>query len=346
MINPSDIDHCREAIRHGSRSFHAASSLLPARVRDPVLALYAFCRLADDQVDLQLEKSAAVQSLRERLEFVYEGRPRNLAADRAFAAIVEDYAMPRALPEALLEGLSWDAMGRRYTTLSELSGYAARVAASVGAMMCVLMQVRDRDALARACDLGVAMQLTNIARDVGEDARENRLYLPLDWLHELDIDPETFLFDPHPNDRTTPLVRRLLDHADTLYARSEAGISTLPFDCRAGIFSARYIYAGIGGRIRANGYDTITRRARTGIAQKIGWLGLSAARSLASVATPQSSILYAKPLPETAFLVDAAAEASVKTDSWSDTLCTAFTQLAHADNSRKNAFVESAARFK
>ena len=96
--------------------------------------------------------------------------------------------MPRILPDALLEGLAWDAMGRRYATLSDLRAYSARVASAVGAMMCVLMRVRDRDALARACDLGVAMQLTNIARDVGEDAREGRLYLPTDWLAGAGVD--------------------------------------------------------------------------------------------------------------------------------------------------------------
>ena len=171
MISASDMAHCREAVRHGSLSFHAASRLLPASVRDPALALYAFCRLADDEVDLKEEKAAAVLALRERLELVYAGRPRNAAPDRAFAAIVEDFNMPRALPEALLEGLAWDAMERRYASLSDLTAYSARVASAVGAMMCVLMRVRDKHALARACNLGAAMQFTNIARDVGEDAR-------------------------------------------------------------------------------------------------------------------------------------------------------------------------------
>jgi 15-cis-phytoene synthase len=181
-MRQDDLDHCREAIRHGSLSFHAASRLLPARVRDPALALYAFCRLADDAVDLHEEKPAAVLRLRDRLDLIYRGTPRNAPADRAFAAVIETHDMPRALPEALLEGLAWDATGRRYETLSELFDYSARVAAAVGAMMCVLMGVRDANALARACDLGVAMQLTNIARDVGEDARARRMYLPLAWL--------------------------------------------------------------------------------------------------------------------------------------------------------------------
>ena len=88
MINPGDMAHCVEAIRHGSRSFHAASRLLPRRLRDPALALYAFCRLADDAVDLQSAKADAVLRLHERLDRAYAGRRENAPADRAFAAIV------------------------------------------------------------------------------------------------------------------------------------------------------------------------------------------------------------------------------------------------------------------
>ncbi|MGL5012039.1 MAG: phytoene/squalene synthase family protein, partial [Paracoccaceae bacterium] len=198
MIARDDLLACRAAIRTGSLSFHAASKLLPARVRDPSLALYAFCRLADDAVDEGDDKADAVLTLRDRLDLVYAGRPRNAPADRAFAAVVADFEMPRALPDALLEGLAWDAVGRQYEDLSGVLSYSARVAAAVGAMMCVLMRVRDADALARACDLGLAMQLTNIARDVGEDARAGRLFLPQDWLRAEGVDPAAFLADPQP----------------------------------------------------------------------------------------------------------------------------------------------------
>lgn len=137
MIAPADTDICREAIRTGSLSFHTASRLFPAKVRDPALALYAFCRLADDAADDSDNTAPAVLGLRDRLDLVYAGRPRNAAADRAFAAVVEDFEMPRALPEALLEGLAWDAFGRQYEDFPDLSGYCARVASAVGAMMCV-----------------------------------------------------------------------------------------------------------------------------------------------------------------------------------------------------------------
>ncbi len=339
-----DMAACAEMIRHGSLSFHAASKLLPRRVREPALALYAFCRLADDAVDLQAEKAAAVLQLQERLDLVYEGRPRNAAPDRAFAAVVEQFDMPRALPDALLEGLAWDAIGRTYSTLSEVFDYSARVAAAVGLMMCVLMRVRDPDALARACDLGVAMQLTNIARDVGEDALEQRLYLPTDWLAEAGITPDSFLADPKPTKAIRQMTRRLVMEANRLYMRSEAGVAALPMGCRSGIYAARHIYAGIGGKIQGAGYDSITSRAHTSKPQKIGWLILSGLQAATTTVMPRSAVLFAKPLEEVAFLVDAAAEA--RSDTWtrSDKLITALSQLAAHDLERKLSLIEGRAR--
>ena len=314
-MKAEDLEACRDAIRHGSLSFHAASKLLPAKVRDPALALYSFCRLADDEVDLKAQKTEAVLRLRDRLELVYQGKPENAAPDRAFASVVEAFEMPRALPDALLEGLAWDAQGRQYTSLSEVRDYSARVAAAVGVMMCVLMRVRDPDALARACDLGVAMQLTNIARDVGEDAMENRLYLPLEWLADAGIDPDEFMANPTPTKAIRAMVRKLVMEANRLYYRSEAGIGALPRRCRPGIYAARYIYAGIGGRLRAMEYESLSERARTSKVQKLGWLGQSTLHAGMTMVMPRSAVLYAKPLDEVRFLVDAAASGVKETRS-------------------------------
>ena len=307
MIDAADMDHCRAAIRAGSLSFHTASRLLPARVRDPALALYAFCRLADDAVDEGDDKTRAVLSLRERLDLVYAGRPRNAAADRAFAAVVQEYAMPLVLPEALLEGLAWDATGRRYATLSGVLDYSARVAAAVGAMMCVLMRVRDADALARACDLGLAMQLTNIARDVGEDARAGRLYLPTDWLVAEGIDPEAFLADPVPTPAIRGLTARLLAEAGRLYAHAGDGVAALPLACRPGIEAARRIYAAIGTDLATHGHDSITRRAHTTKGRKLALLLQSGLSVAAMSLMPRAATLHGAPRAEVAFLVDATA---------------------------------------
>ncbi|ULO25334.1 phytoene/squalene synthase family protein [Methylocystis sp. SB2] len=265
-------DHaaCREAIRQGSRSFFAASLILPSRVRAPAYGLYAFCRLSDDAVDVEGGSFSALERLRERLAGAYEGRPNPVAADRAMADLVRRYAIPRAVPEALLEGLAWDAEGRRYETLDELFDYAARVAGTVGVMMTLLMGVREPQTLARACDLGIAMQLTNIARDVGEDARAGRLYLPRCWLREAGVDPEGLLARPGATPALKSVVARLLREADVLYTRARRGIAQLPLPCRPAILAAALLYAEIGRELEGRyALDSITQRARVGGARKL-----------------------------------------------------------------------------
>jgi phytoene synthase len=333
-MDPADLDHCRAAIRTGSLSFHAASKLLPNRVRDPALALYAFCRLADDAVDEGTDKAGAVLSLGERLDRVYRGQPRNTPADRAFAAVVETHEMPRTLPEALLEGLAWDATGYRPQSFSQVLDYSARVASAVGAMMCVLMGVRDAERLARACDLGLAMQLTNIARDVGEDARAGRLYLPADWLDEAGIDPAAFLAEPRPTPRVLALVARLVRDSERFYARSEPGIMALPLDCRPGIFAARHVYAAIGHDLARHGFDSITRRAHTTKGTKLRLLALSGLRSALSLVAPMPATLHAPAAPEVAFLVQAAARRGGQSGR-SETLLEVLGQLRARDLQRR-----------
>ena len=298
MALSSDLAACRAMLATGSKSFHAASRLLPARVAEPATALYAFCRLADDAVDCQGGRGPAVERLRERLARAYDGRPVMHPADRALAEVVARFALPRALPEALLEGLAWDAAGRRYDDLSGLLAYAARVAGAVGAMMAVVMDARD--VVARACDLGVAMQLTNIARDVGEDARAGRLYLPQQWLVEAGIQPAQFLAVPRMSPALASVLRRLMRVADSLYTRGEGGISRLPRACRPGIFAARLLYAEIGREVQRNDFDSITQRAMVSPGRKVALLGRAVLET--AMAVPGEPV---PPLAETRFLVQA-----------------------------------------
>ncbi len=305
----ADRAACRALLADGSRSFYAASHLLPPKVREPATALYAFCRLADDAVDVEggptgSGRAAALARLRVRLDRAYAGTPLPVPADRAFAATVARHAIPRELPEALLEGLAWDADSRRYDTLADLHGYAARVAGSVGVMMAVLMGVRDRDALARACDLGAAMQLTNIARDVGEDAWAGRLYLPLSWLREEGIDPDAFLAAPSFTPAVGRLVARLLAEADRLYAAGTPGIGALPLACRSGIGAARLLYAAIGDEVARRGYDSVSSRAVVPAFTKLTLL--ARAPALAWPKAPDRSA----PLKAAAFLIEAVALAT------------------------------------
>jgi phytoene synthase len=307
MLPPSfEQVACREALRKGSKSFHAASLLLPKRVRDPATALYAFCREADDAVDLGGGGDGALAGLHDRLDRIYAGRPNPSPVDTALAGVVARFALPRPLLDALLEGFAWDAQGRRYETLDDLEAYAARVAGTVGAMMATLMGERRPALIARACDLGVAMQFTNIARDVGEDARAGRLYLPGRWLAEEGVDADAFLARPVFSARLGAVVQRLLGAADLLYRRADAGIDALPRSCRPGIRTARLIYAEIGSRIAAGGFDSVSARSVVPRSRKLA-LGLRALRAM-----PHSRELSVPPSSQTRFLVEVAAQAGTR----------------------------------
>jgi phytoene synthase len=174
-------------------------------------------------------------------------------------------------------------------------------------MMSIVMNTRTPEALARACELGVAMQLTNIARDVGEDARAGRLYLPMQWLREEGIEPDAWLANPVFGPGIARVVQRLLAAADDLYARAEKGVAHLPRDCRPAIHAARLVYAEIGREVEAAGADSVNKRAVVSGRRK---LALLARASTAAVVAPGLSWRRAtalQPLAAICYLVDAAA---------------------------------------
>ena len=298
-----DMKRCRRLLRDGSKSFFAASLLLPLRFRDPITSLYAFCRVADDLIDEGDDTPRALAELSERLDAVYARKPMNHAVDRAFADVVHSCGIPRALPDALLEGFAWAVSSRRYDTLSDVYAYSARVAGTVGTMMGIIMGVRHPDVLSRACDLGVAMQLTNIARDVGEDAAHGRLYLPTELLVAEGIDPDRWMNAPTCDEGIQRVVATLLEKADRLYRRSEWGIGQLPAGCRPAIFAARTIYAEIGREIERNGGDSVNQRAVVSTARKVPLLAQATKSVIAGTARED-----APPLREVRFLIDSVAQ--------------------------------------
>ncbi|HVY34493.1 MAG TPA: phytoene/squalene synthase family protein [Caulobacteraceae bacterium] len=303
FAQPADSAACRELIRGGSKSFFLASLLLPEPVREAAYAVYGFCRLSDDAVDVDGGSHAAVARLRARLDRIYAGAPAPEPVDRALADVALNFALPRVTLDALLEGLEWDAQGRTYETLSDVYAYSTRVAGSVGAMMAALLGARTPDLVARACDLGVAMQLTNIARDVGEDARAGRLYLPRAWLREAGLDPDAWLAKPVFNAQIAQVTQRLLRRADELYARADEGIAGLDRAFRPAIFAARYLYAEIGTRLEQQGLDSISRRTTVPIGRKAQLLVRAAQRAHGGV----RGASFGPPLAETRFLVEAVA---------------------------------------
>lgn len=257
-----DLQACVAMMQSGSKTFFAASRLLPLRVRTHAIALYAFCRVTDDLIDERPIELApeAVSELHRRLDAIYRGEPGNAIEDQALSLVVQEVQLPRLWLDGLIEGFAWDAQGKACDTLSDLHHYAVRVAGTVGTMMCWIMGQRDAVTLSRACELGVAMQLTNIARDIGEDARKGRTYVPREWFRQEGLDANDWVKNPVFTPQVARLTQRLLDHADGIYAQAQAGIASLPADCRAAIHAANLIYAEIGHQLRREGLDSVNHR--------------------------------------------------------------------------------------
>jgi phytoene synthase len=288
---PADVAACRGWIAAHSRSFYLSSLLLPKRVRHAAWALYAFCRRADDAVDEQGDGLTQVAALRERVNTVYTsietgGDPPPHEIDRAYAWVARRYRIPRALPAALLDGMEMDARGTRYRTFEDLYVYCFRVAATVGLMMTRIMGWSRDDAFFRAADLGIGMQLTNIARDVGEDARRGRVYLPDELLAACGTNSDEVLAATVAGEPLRKAVRQLLARAALHYAAADRGVPLLPRSVRIAIASSRHIYAAIGDDLERHGCDSVTRRAHTSGAKKIALVMRSLPSLLSRPAPP------------------------------------------------------------
>jgi phytoene synthase len=210
----------------------------------------------------------------------------------------------------MLDGFEWDVEGRRYADMTSLQGYCARVAATVGAMMTLLMGRREPGVLARACDLGFALQLTKMCRDVGEDARNGRVYLPGDWLAEAGVDVESLLSAPAFSAPLGSVIERTLEEADRLYERSADGVAMLPRDCRMAIRAAALLYSNIGEELRRRGRDSVSSRAVVPGARKLGLLARSFGAWFTADREPQTG--DAPALPAVQFLLDAVSAGGVR----------------------------------
>jgi phytoene synthase len=175
-------------------------------------------------------------------------------------------------------------------------------------MMAIIMGARGPQAQARACELGLAMQLTNIARDGGEDARNGRLYLPREWMREAGIDPDAWLRAPTFSPALGSVVSRLLAEADTLYERAALGIPALPRDCRPAIQAARLVYADIGREVERAGFDSVSRRACVSSQRKLGLMAVAfGAAAMSSARRRSGDESDPAPVPAIQYLVDVAA---------------------------------------
>jgi phytoene synthase len=253
------VQTCREVLARNSKSFALAARLLPRRVADDAAVVYAYCRRADDLIDESPSSAATVERLRVELDSIFSGAPQADAQLAAFQEVVARRRIPRAYLAELLDGMEMDVEGASYPALDALLLYCHRVAGTVGLMMCHVMGVRDPRALRHAAHLGIAMQLTNICRDVGEDWRMGRVYLP--GALAPDASSGQGPFPRHLRDAAARATRILLEEADRYYASADGAIAWLGWRCAFAVRTARFVYAEIGRGVRRQGCDPLARRA-------------------------------------------------------------------------------------
>ena len=274
LVNPV-VAESEAAIAAGSRSFAAAAKLMPRGIREDTVMLYAWCRHADDVVDGQVlggsaeaggDPAARLATLKADTLAALHGNGPAAPPFVALRAVARRHDFPERWPLDLIDGFAMDVAERRYRTLEDTLDYAYHVAGVVGMMMARVMGVRDDRALDRACDLGLAFQLTNIARDVMDDGRIGRIYLPEEWLDAAGARVEGEV----PSPALHAVILRLLDAAEPYYASALAGLSALPPRCAWSIAAAARIYRAIGTHIRRGGPAAYRRRIGTGGAAKAG----------------------------------------------------------------------------
>ena len=266
---------CARTLAQHSKSFALAGKLLPDQQRRDAAVLYTYCRLADDSIDLVDPETqpTALAELARALHSVYCGEAQEDVRLRAFQELVQRRSLPREYPEQLLAGMRMDTEGMQYQSLNDLLLYCHRVAGVVGLMMCHVLGLSDTRALRNAAHLGIAMQLTNICRDVAEDWQRGRLYLPLRMLRECGRETLPALaLGPLPETARESLAivtRQLLSEADRFYRSGDAGLSALSWRAAFSVRAARLIYSAIGRRILRPDYDAYSTRAIVPRSQKL-----------------------------------------------------------------------------
>jgi phytoene synthase len=249
----------REIIRKGSKSFALATLFLPTIAQNEVHILYAWLRHCDDKIDSENSKITDLEQLRLQLWQNQENNPFQL-----LQKIISEKSLSHEYFNEFFEGLRMDLENKGYETLSDLELYCYRVAGVVGLILCPIIGVTHVQAYKHASALGIAMQLTNICRDITEDARNNRIYLPREILKQ-NLTASDLAKAP---ELCQPAVLQLLARAEILYKKGNQGLKYLPFRVAIAVGSASFIYRAIGKKILKNLPETLRHRVIVGKFEK------------------------------------------------------------------------------
>ncbi len=271
--NRDAFEYARRVTAHYSKSFYFSARMLPREQRWATFALYGFCRHCDNLIDTPRQRTEAeilreVQLLTEELQIAYNTGESQHPIIRAFILIAKAYNIPIAYPLDLLKGVVMDVRQTRYKTFDELSLFCYRVAAVVGLMMTHVLGYKDERAFSYAKQLGIAMQLTNILRDVKEDKEMGRLYIPQTDLAEFGVTEED-IFDEKMTTELRALMKFQVERADQYYTEAMPGIPLLTTESQYAIYSAAKIYRGILRKIEECDYNPFLSRVFVPSIQKI-----------------------------------------------------------------------------
>ena len=298
-----------EAIARGSKSFAAASLLFDRKTREHAWLLYAWCRRCDDLADGQEfghdlsvvpDPASRLTLIRRLTDAALAGETVGDPAFDALRIVAAETRLPHRFVYDLIEGFRLDLEEWGPRSENDLYRYCYHVAGAVGCMMAIAMGVSpgDEDTLDRACDLGMAFQLSNIARDVEEDDRGGRCYLPEEWLVEMDMPPGQHMKPPF-RPRLSVLARRLVDRAAAFEASARVGTRRLGLRSAWAVLAAAGIYGAIGREVVARGDHAWDHRAGTSAAAKIGWiaraLGQAVQRNRLYPPAPRDPDLWTRP---------------------------------------------------
>ncbi|MDR9416522.1 MAG: squalene/phytoene synthase family protein [Gracilimonas sp.] len=274
--------HCRYITREHAKTFYMATRFLPNEKQRGIFAIYGLCRYLDDLVDeaedLVLNKKITVEEVDEKLDAfkqrlvkVYNGKKVNDPILEAFSDTLKKYDISIDLPFLLMEGVKTDLTKSRFKNFDEVYDYSYKVASVVGLMTSEVFGYTNPQALDYAIDLGIAMQLTNILRDIGEDLRRNRIYIPQDELRRFNITEEE-LFANLKNDKFIALMKFQINRARTYYEKADIGISMLSSDSRLPVYLARHNYSRILNKIEENDFNVFNTRAYLNYTEKLSIL--------------------------------------------------------------------------
>ena len=310
LDRPALVAHARQSIARGSKSFAMASTLFDPQTRERAWLLYAWCRKCDDVADGQdhggtltgvHDGQARLSTIRVLTDAALRGEPTGDPAFDGFGVVMRECAIPARYAHDLIEGFALDARDWRPRSQDDMLRYCYHVAGAVGCMMAVLMGVdpRDEATLDRACDLGLAFQLANIARDISEDEAADRCYLPQEWLAEMDIPPGEHM-KPWVRPRLAQLGQRLADMAAAYEQSARHGTGALPPRAAWAVLAAAGIYGDIAREVARRGEAAWDHRVITPKRDKLLWVARAGSQVIGRARrwpadAPRAAVLWTRP---------------------------------------------------